>query len=107
MAADLAVGTADFEEVVLKSEIPVLVDFWAEWCTPCKRIGPTIEALAVEYAGKAKVLKLDVDTSGDVAQRYGVMSIPALIVFKAGKEVDRMVGGAPKEKIAELIDRAL
>lgn len=92
---------------MLKSDVPVLVDFWAEWCGPCKAIGPSIEQLASEYAGKAKIFKLDVDTEGEIAQQYGVMSIPALLVFKGGKEVDRMVGAAPKAQIAALIDRAL
>ena len=107
MASNLAVTSTNFEESVLKSDVPVLVDFWAEWCGPCKAIGPSIEQLAAEYTGKAKVFKLDVDTEGDLAQQYGVMSIPALLVFKGGKEVDRMVGAAPKAQIAALIDRAL
>src|SRR5580693_2236497 len=107
MAEGLALIASDFEEKVLKSDVPVLVDFWAEWCGPCKAIGPSIEQLATEYAGKAKVFKLDVDSEGDLAQQYGVMSIPALLVFKGGKEVDRMVGAAPKAQIAALIDRAL
>jgi thioredoxin 1 len=107
MASNLAVTSSSFEEHVLKSDVPVLVDFWAEWCGPCKAIGPSIEALASEYAGKAKVFKLDVDTEGEIAQQYGVMSIPALLVFKGGKEIDRMVGAAPKATIAALIDRAL
>ena len=107
MASNLAVTSDSFEQSVLKSNIPVLVDFWAEWCGPCKAIGPSIEQLATEYAGKAKVFKLDVDSEGDIAQQYGVMSIPALLVFKGGKEVDRMVGAAPKAQIAALIDRAL
>ena len=97
----------DFEQNVLKSDVPVLVDFWAEWCGPCKAIGPSIEQLAEDYAGKAKVYKLDVDSDSDLAMQYGVMSIPALLVFKDGKEVDRMVGAAPKAQIAALIDRAL
>lgn len=107
MASNLAVTSDSFEQNVLKSDIPVLVDFWAEWCGPCKAIGPSIEQLATEYSGKAKVYKLDVDSEGDIAQQYGVMSIPALLVFKGGKEVDRMVGAAPKAQIAALIDRAL
>jgi thioredoxin 1 len=107
MASNLAVTTSSFEQSVLKSDVPVLVDFWAEWCGPCKAIGPSIEQLAAEYEGKAKVFKLDVDTEGELAQQYGVMSIPALLVFKGGKEVDRMVGAAPKAQIAALIDRAL
>jgi thioredoxin 1 len=107
MASNLAVTSDSFEQSVLKSDIPVLVDFWAEWCGPCKAIGPSIEQLATEYVGKAKVFKLDVDSEGELAQQYGVMSIPALLVFKGGKEVDRMVGAAPKAQIAALIDRAL
>jgi len=107
MASNLAVTSSSFDQSVLKSDVPVLVDFWAEWCGPCKAIGPSIEQLATEYAGKAKVFKLDVDTEGDLAQQYGVMSIPALLVFKGGKEVDRMVGAAPKAQITALIDRAL
>src|SRR5437763_16702870 len=107
MAADLQVSSSDFEKNVLESEIPVLVDFWAEWCGPCKAIGPSIEQLATEYQGKARVYKIDVDSEGDLAMKYNIMSIPALVVFKGGKEVDRMVGAAPKQQIAALIDRAL
>ncbi len=107
MASNLAVTSKNFDVDVLKSDVPVLVDFWAEWCGPCKAIGPSIEQLATEYTGKAKVFKLDVDTEGEIAQQYGVMSIPALLIFKGGKEVDRMVGAAPKAQIAALIDRAL
>ena len=107
MAANLAITTSEFDQQVLASDVPVLVDFWAEWCGPCKAIGPSIEQLAAEYDGKAKVFKLDVDNDGELASKYGVMSIPALVVFKGGKEVDRMVGAAPKAQIAALIDRAL
>ena len=108
MAADLAINTAaEFQEKVLNSDIPVLVDFWAPWCGPCKQIGPSVEELATEYAGKAKVFKVDVDVNGEVAQNYGIMSIPALLVFKGGKVVDKQVGAAPKAALAGLIDRAL
>ena len=105
--ADLAVTGAEFETKVLKSDVPVLVDFWAEWCGPCKAIGPSVEALASEYAGRAKVFKLDVDQDPGIASQYGVMSIPALLVFKGGKVVDQMVGAAPKATIAQLIERSL
>ncbi|MFY9233843.1 MAG: thioredoxin [Fimbriimonadaceae bacterium] len=107
MAAGLAVSSTDFEQTVLNSEVPVLVDFWAEWCGPCKAIGPAIEELATEYEGRAKVVKINVDQEGDLAMKYGVMSIPALLVFKGGKVVDQMVGALPKPQIAALIDRAL
>jgi thioredoxin 1 len=107
MASNLSMTASEFDQQVLQSDVPVLVDFWAEWCGPCKAIGPSIEQLATEYAGKAKVYKIDVDREGDLAMKYGTMSIPALVVFKGGKEVDRMVGAAPKPQIAALIDRAL
>ena len=107
MAANLAVSSNEFDSKVLQSEVPVLVDFWAEWCGPCKAIGPSVEQLAAEYEGKAKVYKLDVDSNGDIAERYGVMSIPALLVFKGGKVVDQMIGAAPKPNIAALLDRAI
>lgn len=105
MGAELAVRGSEFDEKVLGSEIPVLVDFWAEWCGPCKAIGPSIEQISGEYDGRAKVYKVDVDQEGDIAMRYGIMSIPALVVFKGGKEVDRMVGAAPKATIASMLDR--
>lgn len=107
MAHNLAVTASNFQEQVLGSDVPVLVDFWAEWCGPCKAIGPSIEQLATEYEGRAKVFKVDVDADGELASQYGVMSIPALLVFKGGKVVDQMVGAAPKPQIAALIDRAL
>jgi len=107
MAADLQVTSSEFEKNVIESEIPVLVDFWAEWCGPCKAIGPAIEQLATEYAGRAKVYKVNVDVEGEIAMKYGIMSIPALLVFKNGKVVDQMVGAAPKANIAALIERSL
>lgn len=105
--AELSVTGSDFDAKVLNSDVPVLVDFWAEWCGPCRAITPSIEQLSTEYAGKAKVFKLDVDADPAIAGQYGVMSIPALLVFKGGKVVDQMVGAAPKSTIASMIDRAL
>jgi thioredoxin 1 len=105
MGANLALTAADFEKEVLQSDVPVLVDFWATWCGPCMAIAPHVEAIAAELQGKAKVFKVDVDSDGDVAARYGVMSIPALIVFKGGQEVDRMVGAGPKDAIKNLLER--
>jgi thioredoxin 1 len=107
MAAELAIKSSEFDTKVLGADHPVLVDFWAEWCGPCKMIGPSIEALATEFEGKAGVFKCDVDEEGEIASRYGITSIPALIVFKGGKIVDQMVGAQPKEVIAGMITRNL
>ncbi len=107
MSATLTMTAERFETEVLGSDLPVLVDFWAEWCGPCKMIGPSIEALAGEFEGKAKVFKLDIDSYGDVATQYGVQSIPALLLFKGGKVVDQMIGAQPKPQIASLINRNL
>lgn len=107
MAEGLTVTATDFDEKVLKSNVPVLVDFWAEWCGPCRAIAPSIEEIANDYAGRAKVYKIDVDRDTELASQYGVMSIPALLVFKGGKVVDQMVGAGPKQSIVGLIERAL
>ncbi|MFA6023728.1 MAG: thioredoxin [Candidatus Gracilibacteria bacterium] len=95
----------NFTDEVLSSKVPVLVDFFAEWCGPCKMIAPVVEELAHEYEGKAKVVKLNVDESMDTAQKYGVMSIPTLIFFKNGEEVDRSVGLMSKDAMGETLDR--
>lgn len=92
MSAVAEVTTANFDSEVLQSEQPVLVDFWAVWCGPCRAIAPAVEAVAQEYAGKAKVYKLNVDESPEIAGRYGVQSIPTLMVFKGGQKVGEMVG---------------
>ena len=94
----------NFRQEVLKSEMPVLVDFWAAWCGPCKMVGPIFEELANDYAGKAKVCKLNVDDCGRIAQSYGVMSIPTLILFKDGQEANRIVGFRPKAELAKLLE---
>ena len=94
----------NFRQEVLKSEMPVLVDFWAAWCGPCKMVGPIVEELANAYAGKAKVCKLNVDDCGRIAQSYGVMSIPTLILFKDGQEANRIVGFRPKAELAKLLE---
>lgn len=107
MATELALSTTDFESKVMQSEVPVLIDFWAEWCGPCKAIAPFVEQIASEYEGRAKVFKVDVDNEPELAGRFGVMSIPTLLVFKDGQRVGQLIGAVPKQKIAELIDRHL
>ncbi len=101
----ITVNDENFDKEVLQSNIPVLVDFWAEWCGPCKVVGPTVEELATDYKGMLKVAKLDVDESPEAAGRFGVRSIPTLIVFKDGKVQETTVGVRPKGQLAELIDQ--
>ena len=105
--AALKVGSADFQSEVLNATVPVFVDFWATWCPPCKRIAPFVEELAKDFDGRAKVVKIDVDEAGDVAQSYGIMSIPTLMVFKGGKAVEQFVGAMPKEQMASMLERHL
>ena len=97
----------NFEQDVLKSPQPVLVDFWATWCAPCRMMSPTVDALAVEYAGRAKVGKLNVDENIAVASRYGIRSIPTLLLFKGGKIQEQLVGTAPKDTLSRLLDKHL
>jgi thioredoxin 1 len=99
------VTDGDFDEQVLQSDIPALVDFWAAWCGPCRTVGPIVEELAEEYKGKVKVAKLDVDNNKQVASKYGVRGIPTLMLFKDGQIVDQIVGAVPKSRIKELLDK--
>jgi thioredoxin len=96
-----------FETEVLKSDVPVLVDFWAVWCGPCKAIAPAVEELAKQYKGKVKVAKMDVDEHQNVPQQYGIRSIPTLLVFKGGRVVDTIVGAVPKAKLEESLKKAI
>ena len=93
----------NFEEVVLKNELPVLVDFWATWCGPCKMIGPLVEELSEEMAGKVVVGKLNVDKQPELAMKYQVMSIPTLLLFKNGEIAEKRIGFMPKEKLVEML----
>ncbi len=103
----LELTDTNFEEKVLKSSKPVLVDFWAEWCGPCRMVGPVIEEISNEYKDKAVVAKLDVDSNQEFAAKYGVRNIPTVLFFKDGELVDRKVGVAPKENYTETLDNLL
>lgn len=107
MAKPLAVTEDTFEQEVLRSDLPVLVDFWAEWCGPCRMVAPVVEELAGEYAGRLKVTKVDVDDNQRLAVRYSVMSIPTLGVFRGGEMIERIIGYMPKGELKRRVDGAL
>ncbi len=107
MSKTVVLNDENFENEVLQSETPVLVDFWAEWCGPCRALAPVIEEIAENYDGQVKVGKLNVDENPGAPEAYEIRSIPTLIVFKEGVAIDRVVGALPKNQITELIDSAL
>jgi thioredoxin 1 len=107
MSKPVAISDDTFEQEVLKSETPVVVDFWAAWCGPCKMIAPILEEIAQEYEGKLKVTKLDVDSNTRVASQYKIMSIPSLLFFKGGELVEQIVGALPKAQLLSKVDKVL
>jgi thioredoxin 1 len=103
----LTFNDASFDSEVLKSEVPVLVDFWAEWCGPCRMMGPTVDQVATEYNGKVKVGKLDVDSNQQTAARYGIRGIPTVLLFKDGKIIEQKVGAIGKPEFQKMLDKHL
>ena len=99
------ISDSNFEQEVLGSDQPVLVDFWAAWCAPCRMMSPTVDAVAEQYAGNARVVKLNVDDNSGVAQRYGIKGIPTLILFRQGKEAERVVGAVSKDALSRMIEK--
>ncbi|MEK7778244.1 MAG: thioredoxin [Chloroflexota bacterium] len=107
MGHPIAVSDVEFEAQVLKATMPVLVDFWAEWCAPCKMIAPMVDDLANEYDGKVTFFKLDVDANPETSIKFGIRSIPTLLLFKNGKPVDQVVGAVPKAVLKKRLENAL
>ncbi len=101
------VTDAEFEQEVLEAALPVLVDFWAEWCAPCKIIGPMVEELAEEYDGRVKFVKLDTEENFDIPDRYGIRSLPTLMIFKGGEQVDQIFGARPKAELKRHLEKVI
>lgn len=107
MAKPIEITDSNFEQEVINSDVPVLIDFWAVWCGPCKVIAPVVEEIAGEYEGKLKVGKLDVDNNPNVAVKYGIRSIPTLMVFNKGQVSDQMIGALPKAHIVDRLEKVM
>lgn len=107
MSKALKFSDSTFEEDVLNADKPVLVDFWAEWCGPCRMVGPVVDELAGEYEGKAKIGKVNVDENSEISTKYGIRSIPSLLIFKDGEVVDQIVGAVPKNQLKKQLDAQL
>lgn len=103
MSAEVVIGNHNFKEEVLESRVPVIADFWAEWCVPCKMIGPVLEKLAEEYEGKIKVAKINVDENGEIASQFNIVSLPTLLVFKDGSIVKKQIGAVPRHIIEGMV----
>jgi len=107
MSRPVEISDGTFDDAVMKSDIPVLVDFWAPWCGPCKMVAPILEEIASQYDGKLKVVKMDVDSNSQIASQYRIMSIPSLLIFKNGKLVDQVIGALPKAQLINHVDKVL
>ena len=107
MSKPIAINDSNFDQIVLQAKTPVLVDFWASWCAPCRMVAPIVDELAEEYSGRISFAKVDVDQNSKIATKYGIMSIPTLLIFKKGEPISHTVGYKPKEELKRSLDAAL